>query len=757
MKKRLCWLLELVPLLLLGLIPLLWFRDGEMALGHDMGFPLAPIDFFKDRMFTWSNAMGSFGSNRSESLGLLLIHGLEAVLSHLELSLINVQRVTFGFWLALPVVTMYLLLRFLFPNKREYLIRISGSLFYGLNHYLLQGWMIAERTKCSVVAMLPILVLLLARVFVKKKSAFINSFLASVIVSFFVPGTAIPLLGVLMIFLVVVLLFFIIFAKGEKLVKLKRGFVFLVSFSIFYTLFNFYWFYPYVRSFSSYAAVRIGVAGGKAGAVAWSKELSKFSSYLNLIFLKGIPDWYANPNHPYSGSFSNNLILVIIGYVFPFLALFSFISWRKYRKSFRLFSFLFLTTLLVSIPLTAGSHPPLGFIYDMALKYIPLFVMFRTPFYKFAMMLWFSFAGLIAIGFYKFVSIIGARIAGGRQRFLGLIRVVFLGIFIIGLCSYNYPYFTGSFFNWSSQYSTRIKVPEYLFDFKEYIDSNKYFSRLVMLPGLDPNTKEIAYNWKYYSLSTIPSILFRSPVVVNDVWLRGREDTIVMAVYDNFIMEGKTKLLKYLNADEVLYQKDAFYSKSKYYTPHMFDFLVSGSDQLSLDKGFGEWNLYSVSSDALPLISVPKSIVTVFSSAKNFSLATTLDEFDNSSDAFYYSEGVEEIPYVNYGLSIKSYVIEAECVNCQQRKLIDVKTPMPRFLPGSRLYPLLEYYRQWKIGRIDDPEQKVSFILVDLSRDFASLIALSQQNKSLLIADVVGSMVSDIDKVLEEVGKIDLG
>ena len=63
---------------------------------------------------------------------------------------------------------MYTLLHYLHPKKEDYLIRIPGSLFYMMNHYLLQAWTIAERTKFSIVAALPIVVLLIIRVLHKK-------------------------------------------------------------------------------------------------------------------------------------------------------------------------------------------------------------------------------------------------------------------------------------------------------------------------------------------------------------------------------------------------------------------------------------------------------------------------------------------------------------------------------------------------------------------------------------------------------------
>src|SRR3989338_9983384 len=153
--------LEIIFLLVVGLTPLLWYKEGYIGLGHDMGFPLAPVDHFLDRLYTWTDRLGPFGSNSVQVLPGVFIHGIEALLSFLGLQLLDLQKATFIFWFVLPGITMYTLLRFLHPKKDDYPLRLSGSLFYMMNHYLLQAWTIAERTKFSIVAALPLVVLLI--------------------------------------------------------------------------------------------------------------------------------------------------------------------------------------------------------------------------------------------------------------------------------------------------------------------------------------------------------------------------------------------------------------------------------------------------------------------------------------------------------------------------------------------------------------------------------------------------------------------
>ena len=73
--------IEILLLLIVGLAPLLWYKSGYIGLGHDMGFPLAPVEHFLDRLYTWTDRLGPFGSNSVQVLPGVFIHGLEAFLS----------------------------------------------------------------------------------------------------------------------------------------------------------------------------------------------------------------------------------------------------------------------------------------------------------------------------------------------------------------------------------------------------------------------------------------------------------------------------------------------------------------------------------------------------------------------------------------------------------------------------------------------------------------------------------------------------
>lgn len=182
--------IEIIVIILFGLSPLLWFRPGYLAAGHDMSYPLAPIDFWADRLFVWTDRVGSFGSNQTDAIPGVFIHGLQALFYQTTGSLQLAQKLDFIFWFTLPGLTMYILLRSLHAKPEDYILRLSGSLFYMLNHYLLQGWIIAEMSKFSIVSALPLVVLAIINVNIRHGSVVKNSILVGVTLFFLNGGPA---------------------------------------------------------------------------------------------------------------------------------------------------------------------------------------------------------------------------------------------------------------------------------------------------------------------------------------------------------------------------------------------------------------------------------------------------------------------------------------------------------------------------------------------------------------------------------------
>src|SRR3989338_7675803 len=143
MKRRIFF--DLALILILGLIPLLWFSDGTIILGHDAGLTLNPVENFVDRLYVWTQRFG-IGTDQSFALlGAFLIHGIEAFLAWIGFSLPVQQKIQFIFWFVLPGLAMYFLVYKLWHERRY--LPVVAAIIYMINYYLIQAWFIAERTK----------------------------------------------------------------------------------------------------------------------------------------------------------------------------------------------------------------------------------------------------------------------------------------------------------------------------------------------------------------------------------------------------------------------------------------------------------------------------------------------------------------------------------------------------------------------------------------------------------------------------------
>lgn len=97
----------------------------------------------------------------------------------------------------------------------------------------------------------------------------------------------------------------------------------------------------------------------------------------------------------------------------------------------------------------AGSHPPFGAVYVFFINFVPGFVAFRNPFYKFAPSLWFAYAILIGFTINYFLSKFSAgdifiKLKVGRAIY---VHAVYFAIIVV-IVAYSFPFLNGSFLDY---------------------------------------------------------------------------------------------------------------------------------------------------------------------------------------------------------------------------------------------------------------------------------------------------------------------
>lgn len=676
---------EILIILLLGLTPLLWYKyPNSLALGHDMGFPIDPISFFNDRLFLWTDRVG-LGWDQTLGSAALLIHGLEASLASFGLSIFIVQRLDFIFWFVLPGLAMYFFVSRFHKDKEQWFIRLSASLFYMFNHFLLQGWFIAERTKFSLYAALPLLLALLIQMIQGKISLLKGFALISLVFFFLNGGGGIPLYGGLLLALALAFVFFGYIQIRKNVIETKRLFLIGVGLLFSFVFVNFYWILPtFIKTFSSYGE-SLSSIGGISSVLAWSIEVSRFASLQNVVRLQGIPDWYDNPSHPYSKIFFENPILIIISILIPLIVFSSLILVRKLPQH-RNNIFFFNVLAILGVIFTAGSHPPLGFFYNLLLSYVPGFAIFRSGFYKFAPALWFSYAYLFSFSLYFIVQ----KIKPIKKPY---IKNSILLIVLFVILGYSFPFFTGGFFKWRVPFSTMTTLPSYVLDFSKWSNSNLTFNdRVLSFPEQNRGWNTAIYRWGYWSTASVESLFTDKSIISNDKVMSPFEKKLIEKIYAS-ILNGKNeweKPLNILGINYFLLHNDFFFDapKMQTFSPGEYKKRFSEID-ISKDKTFGLWDIYSVNS----------SVGKFFVDSSPDLIIGSNDILDNE---FLDVNNVIKIPeisnfYFTDAINLKNNNIfsrEIEIKNClfcdKENRQFYLYAPEPKILPDSIIYPFLE-------------------------------------------------------------------
>lgn len=739
---------EILIILALGLTPLLWYKFlDSLALGHDMGFPLNPIIFFKDRLFVWTDRVG-LGMDQTLGSAAVLIHGLEALIKSFGFSIFTTQKIVFVFWFVLPGLAMYYFVSSLHEKKEEWFIRLSASLFYMFNHFLLQAWFMAERTKFSLVVALPLLLALIIKIIERKIPLVRGLSLVALILFFFNGGGGIPLYGGIILTISLALVFFgVIQVKIHGRKEISRLAILTLFLLTVFLLVNSFWFLPLIsRTVTAYGQSLASI-GGISGVIAWSSVISKSTSFLNLLRLQGIPDWYENPLHPYSGIFLNNLMLILASFLIPIIVFSSLFIVRKV-KEYRPYVLFFALLALVAAIFTAGSHPPFGGLYNALLAFVPGFAVFRTPFYKFGPALWFSYAYLFSFSLYFLLL-----------RFKRLRTFLWLTILIL-IPLYSFPFFTGIFFAWQKPLSTMVKFPSYVLDSYQWINKNlSYNDRILTFPSLNPFWKVDFYKWGYWSIDPLSSLLTERSIVTSGRVLSSAETKLVKSIYDSFLEETPTwaKATRFLGVNHFLLYNDfeADFPDFKTANPEVYreKFASLG---LEKERVFGPWEIFKIENQIPPKRVFVEKNVSLILSRENL-LEDQLFEIEDilnlplpdGGNFYFTNKNSHRLPFDVFS----RMVFLEKCLFCEKKQQkIPLNVPESKIIPGSIFYPLIRYKEEKeRIKFAKDVYTQIDFSLgTSLKRiaEIKQLVDLKREEKTII------STLGELKKEIEELESV---
>lgn len=667
---------ELIFVFFVSCIPIVWFGNNAVIMGHDSGFR-PQIAFHLSNFWNSWNPFHNTGIDNTLYKGFLITQFPELAFQKILGSLENSQLFIFILWFFLILISMYILLRFLFNKKEEWLIRLSGTLIFGLNFYLLQAWFIAERAKFSLYAAMPLSILIVLLVYRKKITIISGGVLFGLLYFFLNGGSSPPLYGATITSWI---LLFGICSIQEMMYNKLFGFFFsfktITFFGICFLLFNSYWIFPQISLVQSTYQSSVAREGGFSGLAAWEKEISKNATILNLLRLQGFPDWIDNASHPYSKLFTNNLILIVISFIFTTSILLAFstgLTKILKKEQYPIFV-LCLLFLVIGLPLSAGSQPPFGKFYLLAMQYIPGFAIFRSSLYKFAPLVWFAFSFLTAYSIWYLGSLINKRSIRKISYYLILIIIIF----------YHFPFFSAKFFSFSQTFSTRVILPDYVkkvsSDINEIVPQ---YGRVLLLPPLDKgfiNRPIDTSTWGFYSLDVLPRSTTNKIIIANDA-----TDSTTSLLYDSWNIKDKITFLqlsKVLGITHILFREDIEQSslgKKTSFIREQYTQMVDFFGNPIIKNG--AWSVFEVQSQqAVPYISSSYRVVN--DRAKHQALLTT-----SSVSAI--------IRLINNDTKIRNQIdsFEFECQFCELNEYEEYKQhtvlPTTKFKADTFLYTLL--------------------------------------------------------------------
>lgn len=738
--------IEILIVLLLSLTPILWLHQNQVVLGHDSGFRLDPLNHLSHLFYSWSPVI-NFGTDWSHLKGFLVMQFPEIFFTILTHSLTYGQIITFILWFFVIGMSMYVFANNFFPERKFWILRIVSSIFYMYNFFLLQGWFIAERAKFSLFAALPLGLLIIINTLTKKLSLLRGTILFSFTFFFLNGGGSPPLYG--SILLSFGLLFFFLTLLQIKKNGLSEIFFFL-RILLFFTLgafaINAYLIIPQIYfALHSYSAALSSV-GGISGIIAWEAVVSKYASFINLFRLQGVSDWYQNPVHPYANTFISNPFLIIGSFIPILIILLGLLLQRKFLEkntTNNILLHLVLLLLVFGLLFTAGSHPPLGFIYTFFLKYVPGFVLFRSAFYKFAPSVWFAVTFLFGYYLNQLIYLLKNRFA---RSFFGLAA-------ILCLLLYHFPYFTGNFFNWNPPFSTKVTVPSYVYDISQYINTKtKTTDRILLYPSLDNQFHADSYSWGFWSLDLLPRIAIDRSIVADD-----DPSGIPSQLYSAIALqdyESFSKLIKIMGINKILLRSDVAYAKSNGIknTPALIQDLASFPG-VSLEKKIGQWSLYRILDNNVDgLITVPDSIIYTNADSSINEILSVGALTANPTIIFTNKDTGESNPLADYPSRSFS---QLTCVYCEVNRFDDlinnIYMPRVKVLPDSPLYSIISF----KEAQITRKYSKDKPQLMDAYMSFSSK-RISELGEMLLVAKDGSEQYiqSTIDKYIAEMNGV---
>ncbi|MBI2647439.1 DUF3367 domain-containing protein, partial [Candidatus Woesearchaeota archaeon] len=619
----------IISIILLGLVPLIWYKPSFMVAGGDVFPLLIGKDVFYKHMFLWGTKNAGVTSDFQQ---YLMLESIWYFLLLLGFSVGFIQALINIFYFVGAGLSIYYLISIIYEERDSSVLRIGSfiaAVFYMFNFFIMlsnENYAI----KWSYV-FLPLLLAICVKIVkdIKNNQKPYKNIAYFSIISTILFSFATRNLGILVVDMVAVFLIFLYYFIFEK--QTRKG---LIKYSIILIivvfLINMWWvisiFYNYFQPMLSNSLIE----GTPTDVTEWSWTHVR-SSFLNLFWLNGTWGWYPE-YHTYVFKYSNPilLILVFIPVVIAFISL---------LLSKKIFDYYLAICVLVSFFLSKGIHPPLESINLFLYNHIPFFYVFRTAYGKFELIIVIFLALLICSGVIEAINKLNS--SRKTHKIIGKNRIPYLFAVILPLIfiASTFPFITGEVIKDNKKdfpFSSYVVIPSYWRNATSWLSNQTGDFRVLVMPNNDFYL--VPYKWGYYGVDTLASDLIQKPTlqVSDDYLINPNYKEIISEVYkvvmdsrvivnnsnksfsnnsnESFLLNKNAsysnasnnsnkafvQLIKVMNVKYILQRNDIWWNFSNRHIipPQTIRDYLSNNSLINLDKKFGELDIYKLSDEA---------------------------------------------------------------------------------------------------------------------------------------------------------------
>lgn len=722
------------------ILVLIWFRHGLVYGGGDVGLTTySPSRIAEVISKVWWEDTAP-GYPRPQGLASLPTELALSVLQNIGFPPFAIQATLFGLILFSMGIGMYFLtLEMVGKDKNK--IAYLAAFFYLVNPYMMvQVWHRFIHSTFFLAAGLPFLLLFWKRWITKR------DFLS--LICFILFGLLFSFMFSTLAYVVTIWLALTYFVFFEAFIpwKGKRNFVFvLLNFLfgfLFFVLANIWWIIPVLL-------ISPSLLSAKHSILSNSSTLQAISNYSTILYtLVGLNPFYLFSQKELGEAFGRTFFRFIPWIYMTFILLGIYSSVKK--RSLIFFSGLF----LLSVFFAKGVSMPFGVPLLLGFTKFIIIGVFRNPFEKIGVLIFFSGSILFAVGFMRSWDFLKYK----KIR-IGLILLIFSLSLVFGI--YHWPFWTGTLFGTLDKPNV-VEVPAYYSEANSWIKNQHKEGNILHLPVL--LSEGLVYRWKHgYSgvdsstdfFTSNPSISMGFNLFYIDNALSSLDLMTKVAPEE----EDKIKsILRIFNVRFLVLRYDVDWQKSQTKDPVKVARKLNSLSFLVKRENFGSLTIYEVKDE-----DYLSKLYTTSDVDYLVGLNNDLPHFKNSW-AWYTRENTSRLA-VSYDNLVQKEAIKNKSIVISPKKVTSYypfeelssedavkRLPAVKILPNSFAYNLIRIKEKIQLLELSYASSNLEFLFA--GKRLVESYNLIKQNPSASISSTIKDYIKLLAVAMEKIDDI---